>query len=542
MKKIILLLFLLSLPAIWVLIVPGGYEPHDFHHVADIYEMSRAISTGQVMPRLGPDFMFGFGYPLFNYYYVLPFYLGAAFFFLTGYLMTALKMVFLTSALVSVVGMYMLLKKYYSSLVSFAGAVLYLYTPFRAVEIYVRGAIGEAVAIALLPWVFLVLTNLVEKKTYKNIAMASLVLALFFLTHNYFFLLAFPFIVLYLIVLIVKQKEWVKNILYLGSSAILAAAASAFWWLPAFSEYKLVAAATPFVIEDHFPFIKQLILPSWGYGSSVWGPNDEISFQIGLVNLAIVAIALLLLLRLRRIKDKKYKLALWAFVSFGVCVFMMNIRSLPLWHLVPFTNFIQFPWRLLSFTTFFTTFLVGFVLENINFKKAGAIAVIVFSIVLTFLYFRPSARIDKTNAQYVAHFFNNPLYSEDYLQLPVESSERPNFVAGQKFVGGEGANIDSINQTSDISWEAEVSAETDTTVMAYALNFPGWKVEVDGQEVQTSSGKPYGQIIFPVSEGVHQVRLYWSETPLRAWADVMSLIAVIIILVLYIKPEMVKLK
>src|SRR3989338_7878375 len=111
MKKIFVLLIILSTPALLPLLLPGGYEPHDFHHIADIYEMSRAFGSGQFPPRIGPDFMFGFGYPLFNYYYVLPFYLGAFFNLVTGNLMTAFKYVFLLSGFVSVIGMYLFLRK-----------------------------------------------------------------------------------------------------------------------------------------------------------------------------------------------------------------------------------------------------------------------------------------------------------------------------------------------------------------------------------------------------------------------------------------------
>src|SRR3989344_2628506 len=75
-----LLLTVLSLPSVFYLLVPGFYEPHDLHHFADIYEMYRAFASGQIPPRLGPDFIFGYGYPLFNFYYVLPFYIGSLFF------------------------------------------------------------------------------------------------------------------------------------------------------------------------------------------------------------------------------------------------------------------------------------------------------------------------------------------------------------------------------------------------------------------------------------------------------------------------------
>src|SRR4030067_2553218 len=91
--SIVLILLVLSIPSFFILLKRGFYEPHDLHHIADIYEMFRAFQSGQIPPRLGPDFSFGFGYPLFNFYYVLPFYLGAMFFALLGSLTLSFKLV-----------------------------------------------------------------------------------------------------------------------------------------------------------------------------------------------------------------------------------------------------------------------------------------------------------------------------------------------------------------------------------------------------------------------------------------------------------------
>src|SRR3989338_11381472 len=100
-----ILLLVFSVPAIYYLIKPGFYEPHDLHHLADIYQMSRAIASGQIPPRLGPDFTFGYGYPLFNFYYLLPFYLGAFIYALFGSLTASFESVFVLSLILSVFGM-----------------------------------------------------------------------------------------------------------------------------------------------------------------------------------------------------------------------------------------------------------------------------------------------------------------------------------------------------------------------------------------------------------------------------------------------------
>ncbi len=534
MKIIFFALLLLSLPAIWLLITPGGYEPHDLHHLADIHQMGAAFASGQVPPRLGPDFLFGMGYPLFNFYYVLPFYLGAFFYFITGSLMAGFKLVFLASVFLSLAGMYLLLRKFFGTWASAAGAVLYLYTPFRAVEIYVRGAMGEALAIAILPWVLYFLTTLVKQTTKRNIAISSFVLALFYLSHNYFFLLAAPFILVFMAILIYFEKKRVEKTKGLVLAGVLSAGLSTFWWLPAFLEYRLVASSTPFTIEDHFPFIKQLILPSWGYGSSVWGPYDEISFQIGIANLVAIALAVTIFLKQRKSKNINFKISLLAVISFFVVVFMMNIRSLFIWNLIPFTNFIQFPWRLLALTTFLTAFLAGFVIENLKFKKLSAILLVSVCILLTFSYFRPGKATNKTDEQYLELFFSNPQYSEDYLQLPLFVEYRPDSV-WPKFGIGSKATMVSEEELSNVYWKATIDSRDVHEVRLGVMAFPGWFVKVDGQKVETYPVGSHGQLSFKLDKGTHEIELYWTETDLRLLADVISLGSLIILVFLYFR-------
>lgn len=534
-KNIIISLFLASIPAAWSLLGPGGYEPHDLHHLADIHQMQAALLSGQLPPRLGPDFLFGFGYPLFNFYYVLPFYLGAVFYAITGSLMIGFKLVFLVSIFASVFGMYLLLRKFFGTLAAASGAVLYLYTPFRAVEIYVRGAIGEALAIAIFPLLMYFLACLVEKTTKKNIAKLSIVVALLILSHNYFFLLISPFVLVFIVVLFQSVKDKVNKIKALIFSAILGAGISAFWWFPAFTEYKLVASNTPFNIIDHFPFIKQLLLPSWGYGSSVWGPGDEISFQIGVINLLVVILAIVYFTKQRKFREVSYKISLIALAFFFLSIFMMNVRSLPVWNLIPFTNFIQFPWRLLSLTTFFTAFLAGFVIDNFRSKKISSLLLATSCILLTFNYFQPSKITNKSDEEYLKHFFNNTQYSEDYLQLPNWTTKKPVSAPTSRFFAIN-ADVDE-TQVSKIHWKAEINAYEETEVYANVLAFPGWAVDVDGEAVETYPGSPYGQLMFTVGEGNHQVELYWEETRLRLIADLISLGSLLVLILLYLRAK-----
>lgn len=75
----LILLFVLSVPAIAALIPGGFYGASDDLHIAWLNQMHRALMSGQIPPRFVPDLSFGFGYPLFNFVFPLPFYIGEVF-------------------------------------------------------------------------------------------------------------------------------------------------------------------------------------------------------------------------------------------------------------------------------------------------------------------------------------------------------------------------------------------------------------------------------------------------------------------------------
>ena len=537
-NKVLLILVLLSIPSFFVLLKKGFYEPHDLHHIADIYEMFRGFESGQLPPRLGPDFSYGYGYPLFNFYYVFPFYLGALLFFLFGSLTISFKLIMILGILVSVVGMYLLLREYVGKFPALVGSILYLYTPYRAVQIYVRGALGEVLVVALLPFLALGFLKVIRKPKTKNIAFAVIITTIVILSHNYLSFISIFIVLLLIAPRLIKSKNVKQSLFSILIVLFFSMCISSFWWAPALIEKNLVGLVTPFPLVDHFPFIKQLILPSWGYGSSVWGPGDEISFQIGLVNL-FVALSLFVYVLFFRNKSRKIKPEIFIALTLLVVLFsFMNIRTLPLWRLIPFYNLIQFPWRLLMFMTFATSIIAAFLIESVGKKYQGILGgfIIIASIALTIGYFKPSKIVETHDNHYLNRFFIDRTisgksdeiskeygnYSEDYLLLPKWVEQRPDFKPEQKIEISEGS-IFNLTEITAIHWEADVETTSDATVTFHSYYFPGWIAEIDGEKREINIGKPYGQMQIRVSPGIHKVEFYWDETPLRKTFDILSL-------------------
>ena len=552
-KKILfpLLIVFLAIPTVWGMIGPGFYSLHDDMHVAWLYEMDRALKGGQIPPRWVPDLSFNYGYPLFNFVYPLPFFLGEIFYLSGLSLVGSIKVIFALSLILSGVTMFFFLKRNFSNLFSLLGSVLYVCTPYRAVDVYVRGAIGEALSFVFIPLVAWAVDKSVKEKGLRNLAFTGVAFALLILSHNITFLMTIPFLLFYGLMLLISIKKKKKAFLNLTLGFLLGICLSTFFWLPAFWEKRYMIADTVFNFSDHFPFIKQLIFPSWGYGISIWGSSDEMSFQIGIVNLLAVAASFLgfFWLGLRK-KKKKEDLVLfgWGFLSLAMVLFLMNIRSSFIWYRLPILPYFQFPWRFLILATFLTSFLAATIEKlpiKLKYSQAIALSLLVLAPVLTFSYFRPEKILpERTDDYFLNRYFANKTKTgyaeeisqvyltlkEEYLRLPLWTEERPSTLPAAKIEVAEGEL--TYSEESPTRFRAVVKTIEETKLVFHNYYYPGWQAQVDGTKTKIEIEKPHGDMSVMVPPGEHKVLFIFKETPLRAFSNYLSLFSLVIILVL----------
>src|SRR3989344_6061229 len=231
--NIVILLIVLAFPAAGALLVPGFFGASDDLHIAWLFEMDQTIKTGQFPPRFVPDLSYGFGYPLFNFVFPLPFYIGEMFHLLGFSLVDSIKIVFGISIFGSIFAMYYLLKKLSTKWVGVAGAVLYTYIPYRATDIYDRGAVGESLAFIFLPLIILAVIKIASfDLSWKWIAMGSLSITGLTLSHNITTFMFLPFALLLGISIAVFEKKF-RAFLNLSITFILGLLISSYFWIPA---------------------------------------------------------------------------------------------------------------------------------------------------------------------------------------------------------------------------------------------------------------------------------------------------------------------
>src|SRR3972149_12338104 len=143
MKKglipILLILFfsiLVSLP----LLKPGLFIIHDDQQIARLLLFDQALKAGQFPPRWVDELGFGFGYPLFVFYPPLVYMIGELFHLFGFSFINSIKLVFFTGIFLSGITMYIFAKDLWGEIEAVVAALFYMIIPYRALDVYVRGA------------------------------------------------------------------------------------------------------------------------------------------------------------------------------------------------------------------------------------------------------------------------------------------------------------------------------------------------------------------------------------------------------------------
>ncbi len=532
-KYSFLIIFLLSIPAAWALFVPGFYGASDDIHIAWLNQFHKTLMMGQIPPRFVPDLSFGFGYPLFNFVFPLPFYIGESFHLLGLSLVDSIKAVFFISIPLSGIFMYLLLRQFTTVSFSLVGAILYIYTPYRAVDLYIRGAIGEIVSFAILPLILLSVIKIIKFQSIRWVGIGALSLASLVLSHNITAYMFFPFVGLFLIIQILFLPTKWKIIQQTFLMIILGLLISIYFWLPAIVDSGLMKYDTVFNFSDHFPTILQLIKPYWGYGGSVPGPYDGMSFFLGGANVLILIFGIvILLLKWKKIEIEKKILLSWALTVIAVSVFLMNHRSAFVWASVPMLPYFQFPWRFLILTTFFIPLLV-IVLEQFKYKKYLPWVLLAVIVVPAISYFYPQDFLGRKDEYFLNRYVPYPTASEEYkktqeeyLRLPKNTQIRPDKI--YPVVTGNNLNIQQLKILNQLNSVFKVESDRQTTVNYNKYFFPGWAVTVDNKRVDVKAGSPFGQITFTVPAGAHMVRVSFEETQAKRVLDAISLVSFLV--------------
>lgn len=535
------LIILMVLPTVLPLFSSRFFYTQDYIFVARQQQMNTVLSNFIFPARWAPDLRFG--EPIFNFYASLPFYVGSLISLLGFNVIWTVKMLFVLSSILSALTMYLLCRKLFSKPAAFLGAVLYTYAPYRAVDLYVRGAISEAWAFVFFPLIFYASVLVSGKKSLKNICLLSLSLSGLFLTHNVTTLMFLPFLALWWIYLMIRQKDWKVSIALIISS-LWGVSLAAFFLLPAFLERGFIQTkylvVGYFNFRSHFVAVRQFFSIFWGYGSSVWGPEDGMSFQVGLVNWIILILAVVAVFLSR--KEKKLLLLL-SFLGAGflLSIFLQHNKSAFVWESISLMAFIQFPWRFLAFSIFLVSIIGAAITDYLSVKSKIVVFILMGAAILSTIgYFKPK---EYTGDSFFDKFIKVDIMhqgtdlTKDYLPIWVQNSDT-------KYFDNLRAEKDKMEvlsfKKSPVSLDAQIKVASVSAIKAPISYFPGWEVWANGKLISQSPLDEDGLIGFTLSPGAYNIRIDFKDTPVRLMGNLLSFGALLLMVGLGLKRLILK--
>jgi hypothetical protein len=516
-KYIILIPILFGLLASHRLFRPGYFSMQDDMHIFRLSQLHQCLIDGQIPCRLIADGGLGYSYPLYNFYSPLP-YLFAEVFHLAGIsLIDSLKISFIFPYFIGSIGMFLLSKKIFGTAGAVISTALFTLAPYHSLDGFVRGALAEHWAINIMPFV---IYGLISKRS--NVFVVSF-LALS-LSHNLTLIYTLPLILLFSIIS--------KNIKFLVVNGFIALLISSFFILPAFFEKNLTTVDTMtqgyFNYIIHFATINQLFISRfWGYGASLWGPVDDLSFQIGH---PLWIVAILAIIHLLKNKSAKHFHLLVSVFGVGLLsIFLTHNRSTFIWQLLPFLAYYQFPWRFLGLSVFCLSLVSGAVTKNYYL----VILLVSLTIFLNIGYFKEDiwypSLTDNDRLTTAEIYRQSGAGVKDY--WPKNSTEFPTQMADPLpiVVSGEVTDQKFIKNSKQAN--GTITNSSDTTINLPITYFPNWVLTIDGHNSNYTVDKKYGQIQLFFPAGTHSYQLTFANTPIRTLANILSLIGLLIYII-----------
>lgn len=426
-------LVVLVLLSLLMLYSYGLYPSHDFYfHFKRLNVLMDAIGNGSFPVYIDHAAGNNYGY-ITKWFYsdlvLVPFALVG----LATNAVFAYQFMWFSSTVLCGILMYWAVNRVYKNpYAAWISALLFTFAVYRLLDVYNRSAVGEALSFTFLPIVFVGLYEIIygnSKKWY----ILTIGYSLLIFTHVLSTFLTF---ITTLVVLIISYKAFVndrRRLYHLIISGVVALFVTAYFLFPMLEQmfsnsfyYQTVVKAHP---NDHKQGLNWII---WGLFSGVVHPKQLFIPGVGILLTWAVALRLFV---------KGDKSASLKSVDTGVIiglVYILFISSLISWDIFPLNKlvFIQLPWRLYEFVSFFFALAGGYYLSRILTDNKHRLIAAVGVVICSAFVISSSGRDFK---------FEGEEAKRDIYEVPTR--ETNNFhLYGMEYIPSKVPSIDYVNE------------------------------------------------------------------------------------------------
>jgi len=527
-------------PFFWL----GNASGHDFgFHAASWLDVAGQWKEGIFFPRWAEGANHGFGEPRFIFYPPLSWMLGAALGFVVPW--NAVPGVFIVIAqTVAGICSFALARRFLPARPALFGAACYAANPYALLIVYMRSDFAELLGCALMPVVVLTalqLCGLVENRQRsapRAMAFFAAAFAAVWLSNAPAGVIA-SYSVALIFAVAAFDQETLRPMRRGAGGLALGFGLTGFYLLPAAYEQRWVNIAQA---------LSSGLRPSDNFLYTMTGDPEHnvfnwIASTVSIVLMVMTGIAAIAAHRgITQEEERPAPKKLWRvllLLSATATILMMRPSTI-LWEHLPKLRFAQFPWRWMAILAVAYAYFMA---------AAGArgrmrwiwivLALVVTCGTATVLVQKtwwdsddiPSLQEAIAKDQGFEGTDEYDPFGDDHTNLPEKSPRVQILPADDSEASAPGAEIHIERWTAEEK-AVRVIAREPLRAALRLLDYPAWRVEVNGKAVTPQHAETNGEIILPLSPGTERITARLVRTPDRTLGSAISLLSVLTLLAL----------
>lgn len=516
----------------------GNASGHDIaFHASSWLEVAGQWKEGILFPRWCEWANNGFGEPRFIFYPPLSWLLGAALGFAVPWNAVPGTFIVVTQTLAGI-STFALARRFFHTRAAVFAAACYAANPYALLVVYMRSDFAEELACSVLPLLLLAalqLGGLMENR-WRSAARATAIFALLFagmwLSNAPAGVLASYSMALLFAWAAVTRKSFAP--LWRGAAGLtLGFGLTGFYLLPAAYEQRWVnigqALSSGLQPAQNFLYMK---IADPEHNQFNW-----IASSIAILLMSMAGAAAIVAYRNAPKDEFAREKRVWqALGLLGAAAVVLMLRSsLILWEHLPKLLFVQFPWRWMGILALPYAYFSAAAVRRWRPGWVWA-GIVVLAVSATAAFLVHKAWWDSDDIPVLQDAIASDKGFEGTDEYDPARDDHTNLPAAAPRVQtlpAEGAQAQPNAQVQIIKWTAEekdlsVTSPQPLRVAVRLLDYPAWRVEVNGLVVAPQHPEDTGQLVLPLSPGTQRIAIRFGRTKDRAIAGVLSLVSLVV--------------
>lgn len=488
------------------------------------WQFTESLKNGIIYPRwMSLDF-WGYGSPTFILYPPLSYYATALFEPFCSSVLQAMNFLKFLSVFATGIGIYVLTKKRFESLIALSTAILFICSPFYVFFVHYYGTFAAICSIPFLPIILKKIFDFYQSENEIDIAIAGIIYGLLLMTHLITAYM-FAFVIFTLFLTKYNRIKPLEMSLNLGIFTCISFLTASPYILPLLFEIGNLRIENFIDHRSGFAYNEFFIFPiKYSLTSHFWNKYNFFFKSIFITYSLLLIILTFAKFYFKYVEtniDKRFNMAFTIAAIFTILV--QTSWSQFIWIFIPFFKFIQFPFRWTIITCLLVTLLAADFLKYLkDTLKNGFFFKFLLGLIFISLIYMDFVLISYSHTFKESSLFsqvNSAYWTKEHLPKGVDIYNIKSENTSIEFLTP--LRGDFIYKTIDFEAQKKkflIDSLGSSVVRIRHFYFPGWKAYLNGKEVLIEKERLTNAMFVRIPEGRNTLEIIFEDTPIRKFS------------------------